>query len=173
VKLRDGLNLAALLVDLEIPKITRIRADQLGNAFASAEMLMDAPVHNFVSAGLPSESANSLAAWLEVPENASLLLKGAAAIHRLLAAVPETEETIAGPLDGKTVVLTGSLSSMSRDEAGEKLEVLGAKIAGSVSKKTSLVVAGEAAGSKLAKAEELGIEIWDEAQLLAFLDRHA
>ena len=78
-----------------------------------------------------------------------------------------------GPLEGKTVVLTGSLESMSRDEAGAKLESLGAKIAGSVSKKTSLVVAGEAAGSKLAKAEELGIEIWDEAQLLGFLGQHA
>ena len=171
-KLREGLNLASLLVDLEIPKITRIRADQLGNAFASAEMLVDAPVHNFVSAGLPSESANSLAAWLEIPENTSLLLKGAAAIQQLLAAVPETEETIAGPLDGKTVVLTGGLASMSRDEAGAKLEALGAKLAGSVSKKTSLVVAGEAAGSKLAKAEELGVEVWDEAQLLTFLGQY-
>ncbi|MGH8061734.1 MAG: NAD-dependent DNA ligase LigA [Pseudoxanthomonas sp.] len=171
-KLREGLNLATLLVDLEIPKITRIRADQLGNAFATAEMLVDAPAHNFVSAGLPSESANSLAAWLEIPENASLLLKGAAAIHGLLAAAPVTEEAIAGPLDGKTVVLTGGLSSMSRDEAGAKLEALGAKLAGSVSKKTSLVVAGEAAGSKLAKAEELGIEIWDEAQFLAFLEQY-
>ena len=171
-KLREGLNLATLLVDLEIPKITRIRADQLGTAFANAEMLVDAPVHQFVSTGLPSESANSLAAWLEIAENASLLLKGAAAIERLLATAPQEEETIAGPLDGKTVVLTGGLASMSRDEAGAKLEALGAKLAGSVSKKTSLVVAGEAAGSKLAKAEELGIEIWDEAQLLAFLEQH-
>jgi DNA ligase (NAD+) len=91
----------------------------------------------------------------------------------VLAAAPEAEETITGPLDGKTVVLTGGLASMSRDEAGAKLEALGAKLAGSVSKKTSLVVAGEAAGSKLAKAEELGIEVWDEARLLAFLERHA
>ncbi len=172
-KLREGLNLATLLVELEIQKITRIRADQLGNAFASAEMLVDATVHDFVGAGLPSESANSLAAWLEIPENASLLLKGAAAIERLLAVAPQEEEIIAGPLDGKTVVLTGGLASMSRDEAGAKLEALGAKLAGSVSKKTSLVVAGEAAGSKLAKAEELGIEVWNEAQLLAFLDKHA
>ena len=172
-RLREGLDLATLLVDLEIPKVTRIRAEQLGNAFASAEMLVDAPVHQFASAGLPSESANSLAAWLEIPANASLLLKCAAAVDRLLAAVPEAEETIAGPLDGKTVVLTGGLASMSRDEAGAKLETLGAKIAGSVSKKTSLVVAGEAAGSKLAKAEELGIEVWDEARLLAFLEQHA
>jgi DNA ligase (NAD+) len=171
-KLREGLSLATLLVDLEIPKVTRIRADQLGNAFVSAEALVDAPMHQFVSAGLPSESANSLSAWLEIPENASLLLKGATAIHGLLAAAAETEEAFAGPLDGKTIVLTGGLASMSRDEAGGKLEALGAKIAGSVSKKTSLVVAGEAAGSKLAKAEELGIEVWDEAQLLAFLEQY-
>ena len=60
---------------------------------------------------------------------------------------------------------------MSRDEAGARLEALGAKVSGSVSKKTSFVVAGEAAGSKLAKAQELGVEIWDEARLLAFLAR--
>ncbi len=77
-----------------------------------------------------------------------------------------------GPLAGKTVVLTGGLAAISRDEAGAKLEALGAKVAGSVSKKTSLVVAGEAAGSKLVKAQELGIDTWDEAALLAFLDKH-
>ena len=172
-KLSEGLDLPTLLTDLEIPKVTRIRAEQLGSAFATAQALVDAPVHNFVSAGLPSESANALAAWLEDPENAGLLLRGGEAIARLRALVPESEEVVAGPLDGKTVVLTGGLSSMSRDEAGAKLEALGAKIAGSVSKKTSLVVAGEAAGSKLAKAEELGIEIWDETKLLAFLEAHA
>jgi DNA ligase (NAD+) len=78
-----------------------------------------------------------------------------------------------GPLSGQTVVLTGGLEAMSRDEAGARLEALGAKVSGSVSKKTSFVVAGEAAGSKLAKAQELGVEIWDEARLLAFLAEHA
>src|SRR3546814_5615104 len=90
----------------------------------------------------------------------------------LRALLPAGDGTKAGPLEGKTVVLTGTLSSMGRDEAKEKLEALGAKAAGSVSKKTSFLVAGEAAGSKLAKAEELGIEIWDEARLLAFLAEH-
>jgi DNA ligase (NAD+) len=74
-----------------------------------------------------------------------------------------------GPLAGKTVVLTGALSSLSRDEAGDRLQALGAKVSGSVSKKTSFVVAGEAAGSKLDKARELNVEIWDEARLLEFL----
>jgi len=78
-----------------------------------------------------------------------------------------------GPLSGATVVLTGGLDSMSRDEAGARLEALGAKVSGSVSKKTSIVVAGEAAGSKLAKAQELGLEIWNEDRLLAFLKEQA
>ncbi len=171
-KLRDGLDLATLLVDLEIPKITRIRAEQLGSAFATAQALLDAPVHSFVSAGLPAESANASIAWMERSEHAALLLRGGEAMARLLALLPESEDIASGPLNGKTVVLTGGLASMSRDEAGAKLEALGAKLAGSVSKKTSLVVAGEAAGSKLARAQELGIEIWDEAQLLDFLGKH-
>jgi len=75
-----------------------------------------------------------------------------------------------GPLAGQTVVLTGSLSAMTRDEAGDRLQALGARVSGSVSKKTSFVVAGEAAGSKLEKALALGVEVWDEARLLAFLN---
>lgn len=76
------------------------------------------------------------------------------------------------PLQGETWVLTGALSELTRDEAKEKLEALGAKVAGSVSKKTSCVVAGEAAGSKLAKAEQLGVKVLDESGLLTFLDQH-
>ena len=172
-KLRAGLELATVLVDLEIPKVTRVRAEQLASAFPSVQALLDAPVHNFVTAGLPSDAANAFATWLEDETNAQLLSRCGAALDELRAITPADVAVSAGPLDGKTVVLTGSLASMSRDEAGEKLEALGAKVAGSVSKKTHLVVAGEAAGSKLAKAQELGIEIWDEAQLLAFLENHA
>ena len=172
-KLRAGLELATVLVDLEIPKVTRVRSEQLASAFPSVQALLDAPVHNFVTAGLPSDSANAFATWLEDETNAQLLSRCGAALDELRAITPADVAVSAGPLDGKTVVLTGSLASMSRDEAGEKLEALGAKVAGSVSKKTHLVVAGEAAGSKLAKAQELGIEIWDEAQLLAFMEKHA
>ncbi|HIF9261091.1 TPA: NAD-dependent DNA ligase LigA [Photobacterium damselae] len=75
------------------------------------------------------------------------------------------------PFEGKTVVLTGSLSQLSRTEAKEALQKLGAKVTGSVSKKTDLVVAGEAAGSKLTKAQELGIEVWDEQRLIDFMQR--
>ncbi|MGI0117769.1 NAD-dependent DNA ligase LigA [Zooshikella sp. RANM57] len=74
------------------------------------------------------------------------------------------------PLVGKTYVLTGTLSVMSRDEVKQKLQLLGAKVAGSVSKKTTAVIAGEKAGSKLSKAESLGIPILDEHDLLALLE---
>jgi DNA ligase (NAD+) len=67
---------------------------------------------------------------------------------------------------GKTIVLTGKLEEMSRNDAKAAIEQLGGKVTGSVSKNTHLVIAGEDAGSKLAKANELGIEVWNEAQML-------
>ena len=73
------------------------------------------------------------------------------------------------PLAGQTWVLTGTLEAMSRDVGKEKLESLGAKVAGSVSAKTACVVAGPGAGSKLAKANELGVKVMDEAEFLALL----
>ena len=85
------------------------------------------------------------------------------------APVVVNAEEIGSPFAGKTVVLTGSLSQLSRDDAKARLMALGAKVAGSVSKKTDLVIAGEAAGSKLAKAQELGIAVIDEAEMLRLL----
>ena len=171
-KLWPELTLATLLVDMEIPKITRIRAEQLAAAFVDAAAVSDAPMHAFVTAGLPADGAQSLASWSADTSNAQLLKRAGDALATLRTRIPEVDESAAGPLEGKTFVLTGGLSAMSRDEAGAKLEALGAKVSGSVSKKTSIVIAGEAAGSKLAKAQELGVEIWDEARLLAFLAEH-
>ena len=74
------------------------------------------------------------------------------------------------PLAGKIFVLTGALPTLSRDEAKDLLEARGAKVAGSVSKKTDYVVAGSEAGSKLAKAESLGIPVLDEAGLRSLLE---
>jgi DNA ligase (NAD+) len=74
--------------------------------------------------------------------------------------------TVESPLSGKTVVLTGTLTRMTRDDAKRRLEALGARVSGSVSAKTDLVIAGEKAGSKLEKAEELGVEVIDEAGFL-------
>jgi DNA ligase (NAD+) len=76
-----------------------------------------------------------------------------------------------GPFAGRTIVLTGALDSFERKELGELLESMGAKVTGSVSSKTTLVIAGREAGSKLDKAQELGIEVWDEAMLLRALGR--
>lgn len=91
-----------------------------------------------------------------------------AGVHWPAPVVIKAEE-IDSPFAGKTVVLTGSLSMMSRDDAKERLVALGAKVSGSVSKKTDLVIAGEAAGSKLVKARELGIAVIDEAEMIRLL----
>lgn len=171
-KLRDGLTLATLLVDLEIPKVTRLRAEQLAAAFADANALLDAPPHRLITAGLPAESAQALVIWLEEPANARLLSTTGEALARLDAVTPKSTAVSTGPLEGQTAVLTGTLSALTRDGAKARLEALGAKVSGSVSKNTSFVIAGEAAGSKLDKAQELGVAIWDEARLLTFLAEH-
>ncbi len=98
-------------------------------------------VQSFINLGMGAEAAVSLLSDTDMPQ----------------------------PLAGQIFVLTGSLSEMTRDEAKEKLQALGAKVTGSVSAKTDVVVAGVSAGSKLSKAEKLGVTVWDEAALLEFL----
>ncbi|AOL20015.1 NAD-dependent DNA ligase LigA [Xanthomonas citri pv. malvacearum str. GSPB1386] len=171
-KLRGELSLANLLEDLEIPKVTPIRAAQIATAFGSIDALRNGGPEPLVEAGVPQSVAESLAAWLLVPANDTLAVNAQRKLSELLAMLPEAGEEKTGPLDGQTVVITGTLAALTRDAAKQRLEALGAKVAGSVSKKTAFLVAGEEAGSKLDKAQSLGVEIWDEARLLAFLGDH-
>jgi len=171
--LHGRLDLAHLLGALPVDKLGGRSAERLGATYGTLDALLRANASGWVGAGASAAGAENLAAYLADRSALAQLRAADAAMRRLLEAAPAQATAAAGPLEGRTVVLTGSLAAMSRDEAGEKLEALGAKVAGSVSKKTHLVVAGEAAGSKLAKAQELGIEIWDEAQLLAFLEAQA
>jgi DNA ligase (NAD+) len=85
---------------------------------------------------------------------------------------PAGEPAVAGPLDGRTIVVTGTLEGFTRQEAEEAIRAAGGKVAGSVSKKTDYVVAGESAGSKLAKAQELGVPVLDEGGFRALLAGH-
>ncbi|ATS20918.1 NAD-dependent DNA ligase LigA [Xanthomonas phaseoli pv. phaseoli] len=171
-KLREALSFANLLEDLEIPKVTPIRAVQIANAFGSIDGLRNGGPEPLLEAGLPQPVAESLAAWLLVSANDELAVRAQKKLSELLAVLPEAGEEKTGPLDGQTVVITGTLAALTRDAAKQRLEALGAKVAGSVSKKTAFLVAGEEAGSKLDKAQSLGVEIWDEARLLAFLGEH-
>jgi len=171
-KLREGLDFAQLLVEAEIPGITRLRAEKLVAMLPDAVSVLDAEPVRFVAAGLPNEVAMGLADWLDSEGHGPMLLKAEDYRQKLLALAPEQADQVAGPLDGQTAVLTGTLTQMNRDEAKARLEALGAKVAGSVSKKTSFVVAGAEAGSKLTKAQELGVPVWDEDQLIAFLGKH-
>jgi DNA ligase (NAD+) len=169
-KLRAILDAATALSSLDVPKLTAKRAAQLVTHFADADAMLDAPEHNLITAGLPADSAAAFVAWRAVEANRLLLQRCFASLADLHAVLGDAHENAAAlPLDGQTVVLTGTLTALTRDEAKAKLEALGAKVAGSVSKKTSFVVAGAEAGSKLDKAQELGVEVWDEGRLLEFL----
>jgi len=171
-KLRDGLDFAQLLVEAEIPGITRLRAEKLAAMLPDAAAVLDAEPVQLVAAGLPNDVALGVTGWLDQEGHGPMLLKADDYRRTLLERAPEASAQASGPLEGQTVVLTGTLSQMTRDEAKERLEALGAKVAGSVSKKTSFVVAGTEAGSKLAKATELGIDVWDEERLVAYLAAH-
>ncbi|MET0282185.1 MAG: NAD-dependent DNA ligase LigA [Steroidobacteraceae bacterium] len=168
-KLRTGLTLQALLETLQIPRLTAMRAAQLAAAFASAEAILQATPQQLRDSGLPADAVTALQAWLKSRTNAGLLRACAMAQAQLLALLPEPAAQAAAPLEGKTVVLTGTLLALTREAATEQLAALGAKVAGSVSRRTDYLVAGAEAGSKLAKAQELGVRVLDEAGLQLLL----
>src|SRR5690606_34685540 len=117
--------------------------------------------------GLGPITTQEILDFLSNPENRNEALALAGHVQPAAVAKPSADNAI---LAGKTFVLTGTLS-VSRDEAAGWIEAAGGRVAGSVSKKTSVVVAGEVAGSKLEKARALGVEIWDEAKLRAALGK--
>jgi DNA ligase (NAD+) len=112
--------------------------------------------------------AESVARFFAEPHNREVIADLRAAGVRWREGEPARAAT-AGPFAGKIVVLTGTLAAMTRDEARARVEAAGGKVAGSVSKKTDFVVAGDEAGSKLDRARELGVEVLDEARFLAML----
>jgi DNA ligase (NAD+) len=168
-RLAERLEPAALLARLGIPRLTETRAEQLAAQIASLEQLAALPRREVIELKLPAEVVNALADWLDEEEHRQQLATLTHLREELLQALPEAAQS--GPLllEGKTLVLTGTLPTLTRDQAKEMIEAAGGKVAGSVSKKTDYVVAGEAAGSKLAKAEELGVTVLDEAGLIALL----
>jgi DNA ligase (NAD+) len=111
--------------------------------------------------------AASIAHFFAEPHNREVIERLRAAGIRWQDGAPKRREQ--GPLAGKTLVLTGTLPTWTRDEAKAKIEAAGGKVTGSVSKKTDYVVAGEEAGSKLAKAQELGVRVIDEQTLKELL----
>ncbi|HRP62062.1 MAG TPA: NAD-dependent DNA ligase LigA [Phycisphaerales bacterium] len=163
-----GRGLARVLAGLGIPHIGTSAAKTLARRFPDADALLAASLDDLIE--LPDfgeVTAPTLHAFLHSKS-------GKATFDRLRKAGVDLSSPLyqakpsqsASPFAGKTIVLTGTLESFTRPELTGKLEALGAKISGSVSKKTDIVIAGESAGSKLAKAQELGIEVWDERRLV-------
>ncbi|HET6907086.1 MAG TPA: NAD-dependent DNA ligase LigA, partial [Rhodanobacteraceae bacterium] len=132
-KLRTALALENVLARAGIPRLTAKRAEQLASAFDSFEAVVAADVPALVDAGLPRDSAESVHGFLHGQEGRALAGRIATSLQALQQAVAHVRSAAVSPLEGVTVVLTGTLSSLTRDEAKEKLEALGAKVAGSVS----------------------------------------
>ncbi len=164
--------LPRFLFGLGIRHVGEATAKELARHFGKMDAIMDATVDQLLQvADVGPIVALSLRTFFDQPHNREV-------VEQLRACgVTWTEgEPTAGaslPLAGQTFVLTGTLPTLSRDQAKDMLEALGAKVAGSVSKKTHCVVAGAEAGSKLDKAQELGIKVLDEAGLLALVAEHA
>jgi DNA ligase (NAD+) len=161
--------LARFIYGLGIRHVGEATAKELARHFGNLDAFLRASEEQLLEvADIGPVVARSIVSFLSDPLNIELIEQlRAAGLHW-----PESEPAAAvpKPFAGKTFVLTGTLPNMTRDEAAERIEAAGGKVAGSVSKKTSYVVAGEEAGSKLVKAQELGVTILDEAGLLGLLD---
>jgi len=171
--LAERLTWGELYAALGVPKLTPLRARQLAAVADGAGLAngrIDAAALS--AAGLPGEMIDTLIDWLGRPGNRGLLAGIATRRTELLAALPPAVDGATAPvfpLAGKTFVLTGTMPTLKRDDAKALIEAAGGKVAGSVSKKTDFVVAGEEAGSKLEKAMELGVPVIDEAELMKLL----
>ncbi|MDR0906419.1 MAG: NAD-dependent DNA ligase LigA [Oscillospiraceae bacterium] len=153
--------LAPLLYALGIPQIGESAAKTLAARFGSMDAITAASVENLTAVDDIGEvTAAYLRDWLEMPQSQHLLGKLRDAGVDMTAEI----KSEGGKFSGMTFVLTGALSRYTRDEAAALIEARGGKVSGSVSKKTSVVVAGEDAGSKLTKAQELGVRVADESE---------
>jgi DNA ligase (NAD+) len=162
--------LARFIYALGIRNVGEVTAKDLARHFGALDALMEASVDQLQDApDVGPVVAASIAAFLGEAHNREVIEQLRAAGVRWKEGEPAKAAT-AGPFAGKIVVLTGTLSAMSRDEAKERIEAAGGKVTGSVSKKTDYVVAGEEAGSKLDKAKELGVRVLDEEEFLRMLN---
>ena len=146
-------------------------AQTLARHFGTVDALMNASQEELVEAeGIGPERAEAIAEWFRDEENRALVedLRSLG----LRFEIGEEDKPVEGPLTGNTYVITGTLESMTREEAAEALEGLGAKVGNSVSSKTTALVVGEDPGkSKLTKAEKAGTPQLSERELLALLGR--
>jgi DNA ligase (NAD+) len=157
-----------VLYGLGIRYVGSVNAKILAESFRTVEELANASVTNLASVyGIGEEIAQSVYDWFRIEANRDLVAKLQAAGLQFAAAAKTT--TTKATLAGKTFVITGTLPTLKREEAKELIEKAGGKVTGSVSKKTDYLVLGEAAGSKLEKALELGITQLTEAQLLELI----
>lgn len=174
IEVSKGNSLERLLFGLGISHVGAKAAKTLAQEFGTMDALAAATYDQLVNINeIGDKMADSVVTFFEQPEVQELIneLKSFGVNLEYKGPKPLNPEESDSFFAGKTVVLTGKLEVLTRNEAKEKLEALGAKVAGSVSKKTDLVIAGEDAGSKLAKAEQLGIEVWDEEKLVAELNK--
>ncbi|MFR0656304.1 NAD-dependent DNA ligase LigA [Pantoea sp. SIMBA_079] len=164
--------LPRFLYALGIREVGEATAANLARHFGELERVMNADLDALIAVpDVGKVVAAHVRNFMEEESNREVIreLTEEIGVHWPAVAAIKAEE-IDSPFAGKTVVLTGSLSQMNRDDAKARLAALGAKVSGSVSKKTDLLIAGEAAGSKLAKAQELGIPVIDEAEMIRLLD---